>query len=179
MAENAGNRAKGQTGKMAKSSSRALYRTGQVWHALRPRINPTDHAFVCQTLADDLAAIFFAMERRDQRHAIAVARRLQASGEVDPDLLAAALLHDCGKGAVPVWLRVLNVLSPKLLRHVAKEDGIDSQRAAFRLLHHVDLGVERARAAGTSEATLRLILGRPDIGEEAKLAALHAADDAS
>jgi hypothetical protein len=159
--------------------TKALYRTSQVWHALLPRIRPSDYAFVRGLLNDSLAALFFEMERRDQRHAIAVARRLVAAGETDRDLLAAALLHDCGKGAVPVWIRIVHVIAPSLLRRFAREDGPAGQRAAFRLLHHEAIGVAKARAAGASEVTLRLILGRPARGEEARLAALHAADDAS
>jgi len=179
LAEDAGKLANGQSGRTTSPAARALYRSSQVWHALRPRIDAADYALVCQTLGEDLARLFFAMERRDQRHAVAVAGRLLATGETDADLLAAGLLHDCGKGGVPVWLRVVNVLSPKLLRRLAKEDGIASQRAAFRLLHHEKIGVEKAREAGASEATLRFILGRPHAGEEDMLAALHAADDAS
>jgi hypothetical protein len=159
--------------------AKALYRTGQVWHALMPRIGPSDYAFVRGALDDSLATLFFEMERRDQRHAITVARRLIAAGEADSDLLTAALLHDCGKGSVPVWLRIMNVLAPSRLRRFAREDGTPSQRAAFRLLHHEDIGVAKARAAGAKDATLRLILGRPASGEEARQAALHAADDAS
>ena len=40
----------------------------------------------------------------DQRHALEVYGRLRAATVTDPSALAAALLHDCGKGAVPVWL---------------------------------------------------------------------------
>ncbi len=47
----------------------------------------------------------------DQRHALDVVARLRAAGLTDPDLLAAALLHDAGKGPrVRLWHRVVAVL---------------------------------------------------------------------
>jgi hypothetical protein len=159
--------------------ARALYRSGQVVHALWPRVKPDDLDFARRVLTDDLATLFLAMERRDQRHAIAVARRLQAQGVEDRDLLTAALLHDCGKGAVPVWLRVLKVLSPGLLQRLAQEQGSESRQAAYRLLNHAPIGAERVLAAGGSPTMARLISGRVEAGEEARLALLIAADDAS
>ncbi|MDQ2810190.1 MAG: hypothetical protein M3Z04_25200, partial [Chloroflexota bacterium] len=43
------------------------------------------------------ARLFRAMPRPYQRHALNVAARLRQAGQHDPTLLAAALLHDCGK----------------------------------------------------------------------------------
>ncbi len=80
-------------------------------HALRPRIDATDLAFARSLLTDPERELFDAMERRDQRHAIAVLTKVRVHTE-DHDVLIAALLHDCGKGAVPVWLRILKVVSP-------------------------------------------------------------------
>ena len=55
--------------------------------------------------------VFDAMPIHDQRHALDVVARLRAGDLTDGDLLAAALLHDAGKGArVRLWHRVVAVL---------------------------------------------------------------------
>jgi hypothetical protein len=156
--------------------SRALYRVRQVLHALRPRIDQADIEFARASLSEAEAAIFFSMERRDQRHGIAVARRL--SKAEDRSLLAAALLHDCGKGSVPVWLRVFNVVSPRALLLVEAE-GKGWRGAAHRLHHHAALGAELTREAGSSETTVRLIQGHVEPDEAWMHTLLGAADDAS
>ena len=57
------------------------------------------------------ARVFDGMPRADQRHALEVVARLRSTGQADPDLLAAALLHDAGKGnRLRLWHRVVAVL---------------------------------------------------------------------
>ncbi|MPZ49770.1 MAG: HD domain-containing protein [Dehalococcoidia bacterium] len=158
--------------------ARAIYRTGQVRHALWPRINAAELASVCEVLSDGTAALFYAMEKRDQRHGLEVTRRLRESGATGQELLAAALLHDCGKGPVPVWLRVLKVASPGTLRRLAREGG-GWRGAAFRLQEHASIGARLATAAGAGALTVRLIEGRVEPGEEPLQALLLSADDAS
>jgi hypothetical protein len=159
--------------------ARALYRSRQVWHALRPKIDNAELASACALLNQGEARIFFSMQRRDQRHALEVYGRLRAGGVSDRDVLTAALLHDCGKGAVPIWMRVLFVLRPRLLDRLACEDGRGLRGAAWRLRHHEAIGARKVLAAGSSETTMRLVEGRP-LPEEQELAdALMAADDAS
>jgi hypothetical protein len=63
-------------------------------------------------------ALFHSMERRDQRHGLEVMRRLRFGGETDRELLTAALLHDCGKGAVPAFAYVV---TPALVRRLGSE----------------------------------------------------------
>ncbi len=146
--------------------------------ALRPRVSDVELASVSDVLSEAEARLFFAMEKRDQRHALEVARRLRESNVEDADLLAAALLHDCGKGAVPVWLRILKVLSSRLLHTVASQGG-GWQGAAYRLAHHTSLGADLAGAAGASATAVRLIAGRPAPDEEPRAQLLRMADDAS
>ena len=154
--------------------ARPLYRGRQVLHALRPRIDDAELAEARLLLSGHESRLFFAMERRDQRHALEVARRLKpATG--DRSVLVAALLHDCGKGSVPVWLRVLNVLAPSLVRTLSRL-GIDSAR---RLRHHAEIGAAMAEAAGSSPTTVRLIRGHVEPDEAWMHALLHHADDAS
>ena len=136
------------------SLARALYRSRQVLHALRPRIDPIDLAFARSLLTDAERALFDAMERRDQRHAIAVLTKVRAHTE-DHDVLIAALLHDCGKGAVPVWLRIMKVMSPQaLLRFAHPHESKGWRHAAHRLHNHETIGERLARAAGVSEGAI-------------------------
>jgi hypothetical protein len=158
---------------------RPLYRGRQVLKALRPGLQPAAIAAVAVLLSPAETRLFLQMEKRDQRHAIEVMRRLEAAGCQSPELLAAALLHDCGKGAVPVWLRILNVLSPGLLRHLAAEGSSSWRADAYRLAHHPRLGADLALAAGAHPTTARLISGRVRAEESEALALLHRADDAS
>jgi putative nucleotidyltransferase with HDIG domain len=117
------------------------------------------------------------MERRDQRHGLEVARRLRL-GTDDRSLLVAALLHDCGKGRVPLWLRILNVLSPGVVDRLAAE-GDGWRAAAHRLRRHAELGAAMAQEAGCSQTTVRLIRGHIEPEEAWQHALLVAADDAS
>jgi hypothetical protein len=159
--------------------ARALYRSRQVWHALRPKIDDEALASACALLNRDEARLFFAMQRRDQRHALEVYGRLRASSVSDPNTLAAALLHDCGKGAVPVWLRILYVIKPSLIDRIAREGAPGYRGDAWRLRHHEAIGARAALAAGSSETTMRFIEGRPLPEEQALFDTLVAADDAS
>jgi hypothetical protein len=145
-----------------------------VLHALRPQIDGDELAQASDLLSQHESRLFFAMERRDQRHALEVMRRLRESTE-DPTVLAAALLHDCGKGAVPVWLRVLNVMAPWAVAGLA---GAGSG-AAYRLRQHAELGATMAEAAGSHPATVRLIRGHVEPDEAWMHELLRAADDAS
>jgi hypothetical protein len=160
-------------------ANRAIYRSRQVWHALRPSIDSAQLASACAVLNDAQARLFFSMQRRDQRHALEVYGRLRDSAISDTNVLAAALLHDCGKGAVPIWLRVLYVLRPSLLDRLAREDAAGIRGAAWRLRHHEAIGARKALAAGSSETTMRFIEGRPLVEEEGAFAQLVVADDAS
>ena len=158
--------------------ARARYRTLQVVHALRPQIDDADLEYARSLLDEAQRDLFFTMEPRDQRHALEVASRLRPQTD-NHDLLTAALLHDCGKGAVPVWLRILNVLSPDALRRLAAENGPSWRRAAYRLAHHARLGARLAAGTGCNATTVRLIRGEAEPDEEPLLALLYAADDAS
>jgi hypothetical protein len=159
-------------------SSRALYRARQVAHALRPRIDADELQAALGLLSPAQSRLFLAMQRRDQRHALEVVRRL-APNTQDPDVMIAALLHDCGKGAVPVWLRVLKVASPGLVATLAKPDAAGVRGAAYRLMAHETLSADLAAEAGCSHATVRLISGKPLAEDLDKALLLAAADDAS
>jgi hypothetical protein len=142
-------------------------------------MKPEERALVRMLLDEPARGLFFAMEKRDQRHALEVMRRLRANGVDDTELMQAALLHDCGKGPVPVWLRVLKVLSPQTVQWLGVEGSPGWRGAAFRLMEHGAIGARLAASAGLSAATVRLIEGRIEPGDEARAALLAAADDLS
>ena len=156
-----------------------LYRIRQLYAALRARLTLEDRALVARALTPAELALFERMPRYDQRHCLDVYRLLVGSGYADPLLLRAALLHDCGKGAVPVWVRILYVLRPSLIDGIARENAPGYRGAAWRLRHHEAIGARAALAAGCSETTMRFIEGRPLPEEQALFDALVAADDAS
>ena len=135
-------------------------------------------------LPDAAATLFAEMPVADQRHALDVADRLARAGHDDRDLLAAALLHDAGKGRrMRLWHRVggvlLEALAPALLRTLAVERPASWRHGFWLYLHHAAVSADLAEAAGCSPATGRLIRGAPADEHEARLVrALEAADGA-
>jgi hypothetical protein len=160
-------------------AGQALYRSRQVWHALHPSIDSDELAEACVLMQEEEARIFFSMQPRDQRHALEVTRHLRTMGVEDHDLLIAALLHDCGKGAVPIWLRIAWVAYPESVRRLAKDGAPGVPGAAYRLIHHPALGARRVEAAGSSPTTVRLIEGKPSADEAQLAELLRTADDLS
>ena len=163
---------------MAITSSRAVYRTRQVYHALWPRIAIEELTFAEQLMTPAEARLFRAMERRDQRHALEVMNRLRERTD-NRDVLIAALLHDCGKGDVPVWLRILHVAVPSFGRTFGREGDEGWRGAAFRLHRHVEISAALVRGAGCSELTVHLVGGTHRPGEAHLARMLYEADDES
>jgi putative nucleotidyltransferase with HDIG domain len=136
-------------------------------------------------------SLFETMPSYDRQHALIVARALESEGHDDPDVLAAALLHDVGKtahqdGALRLVHRVAVVLMRALgsgvLESVA-EDQPGSWRHPFHVQRfHASIGADLARNAGCSPRTVQLIRcheDRIDQTEDPELAALQAADNAA
>jgi hypothetical protein len=162
--------------------ARSAYRARQFVLALFPKFEEHHHDLVRGVMSDGELALFESMDRSDRRHGIRVMEHLMTDHHADRDLLAAALLHDCGKGRVPLWLRVAYVAAPWFVGRLAGETASGSHRtdsAAYRLVHHAEIGAELARQAGSSEATVRYISGSAAEHEHDKIAVLRAADDRS
>jgi hypothetical protein len=133
-------------------------------------------------------ALFRLMPAYDRAHARAVFDSLRQAGHVEPDLLAAALLHDAGKTAHPrgrlsLWHRVAAVLlrawRPELLARVGQEGAGGWRRPFFVQAYHAELSAELARQAGCSDRTVALIghhEDAPGAEDDPLLAALQAAD---
>ena len=166
------------------SWARAAYRSRQFFGALRAQVGEEERLEVAAHLTPAEQALFYSMELRDQRHGLDTLGILRAGGERDPSLLAAALLHDVGKGRIRLWHRVAFVLlkaaSPPLLCRLAAGDGPGWRGAFARSLDHAERGAALAEAAGSTAETARLIrLHREPPGDDVPLARLQAADDAS
>jgi len=142
-------------------------------------------------------SLFQTMSLADQQHCLRVYRGLQARGCTEKDLLAAALLHDVGKGQgrVPFWTRPLIVIgklcAPHLLARLViypnrtgeiRTGVIHHAPSAFRrslsnAWYHADVGADLAAAAGLSERTVLYI--RTHHQPRGPAAELHAVDEDS
>ncbi|MCH8200930.1 MAG: hypothetical protein IIB85_03300, partial [Chloroflexi bacterium] len=131
--------------------SRLSYRARQFRRTLAPGITANDLHEAESALGGDLYALFAAMQPADQRHCLDVYRRLRSEGEDDPDLLAAALIHDAGKGGesarrIRTWHRVayviLGTLPPGVLDRIARDYSVpfgDHSTLPVNLMVHASL----------------------------------------
>ena len=160
------------------------HRVGQFIGHLTARVDPAEEAGARHLLPDAAWPLFTGMPVADRRHALNVAAHLLAAGQTDPDLLAAAMLHDVAKGRrMRLWHRVAGVLlaaiAPRLLARLASPDE-RSWRYPFHLyLHHSALSAEAALRAGCSPRTAGLIRGDAQPSDAPLLVALRRADEAS
>ncbi|MGD8625351.1 MAG: HD domain-containing protein [Anaerolineae bacterium] len=168
----------------------AIYRVQQFARAAGAWVRPArrDEARIGRYLEPAAARLFGAMPRYDRRHALAVLDALEGAGYHDPDLLAAALLHDAGKtlhpeGRLYLWHRVAAVLMralwPGLLERLGRERHRGLRRAFFVQQHHAELGAELALQAGCSDRTAALIRLHEEParrGDDRLLVALRDAD---
>lgn len=168
----------------------AIYRVRQFLRAAGARFRPAavDEDLVRQVLPPRAVALFLAMPVYDRQHAMAVFQALRAAGHDEPDLLAAALLHDVGKSGsglarIRIWHRVATVLLhafwPGGVERIGQDRPGSWRRPFFVQRHHAALGAELAREACCSPGAVELIRRHEDdcrTGDDALLAALQAAD---
>ncbi|HJS47312.1 MAG TPA: hypothetical protein VJ773_04900 [Gemmatimonadales bacterium] len=124
------------------------------------------------------------MPLADQRHALDVVAHLRADGHSDADLLAAALLHDAGKGRrIRLWHRVVSVLvdavAPSRLERLGSPDPGSWRHPFYLQRHHEALSARTALEAGCSPRVVAFIGGTSEPGDAQLAAALQAADAAS
>ncbi len=158
----------------------AWHRIRQFFGALRPRVTVRERVDAYRCLSQAEQGLFETMTLRDQQHGIIVMRRVRDRAPGDAPLLAAAMLHDCGKGEVAVWQRVLHVVlgaAPGLRARFASEAGAPWRQGMWRLLHHPRLGAGLAAAAGADPDVVRIIREQDAPEPDARLAILQAADE--
>jgi putative nucleotidyltransferase with HDIG domain len=167
----------------------ALYRVRQFVQAAGAWIRPEDVEEVRRHLSLAALNLFLAMPRYDRQHGRNVLHTLQEQGHADPDLLAAALLHDVGKtarqaGRLRLWHRVAVVLMrafwPALLETIRQDNPGGWRQAFFVQEQHAAIGAELARQAGCSARTAELIRRHEEQlvpTDDPLLVALQAADN--
>ena len=165
--------------------SRLAYRTRQFWNALFGSRKQVETEVLLPHLTPSQMVLFRRMQPSEQAHAYQILERLKTAGQTDPDLLAAALLHDVGKVLVPLSIfdRVVIVLGKRFFRRrvMRWSEGTPSRlrRPFVVAAHHPAWGADLAEQAGASPRTVDLIRRHQDDPsvDNPLLAALQAADD--
>ena len=172
--------------------SRLTYRSRQFWNALLSPGKRVPNEALLPHLNSAQFILFRRMQPAEQVHAYQIFKRLQTSGQVTPELLTAALLHDVGKILVPLSIfdRAVIVLGKRLFRSAALRWAAGTPHG-WRLpfvvaAHHAGWGADLASQAGAPALTVELIRRHhdrpgqnPDLDTEHLLAALQAADNES
>lgn len=166
--------------------SRIGYRVSQFFATLGAALKPVDAAYAKARLSPALFRLFQKMARAEQHHGIEVCIILEEEGMDDPELLTAALLHDVGKVLMPprLWERVIVVLVahslPRLATRWGREAPTGLRRGFVIRQCHASWGAALATEAGAPPKTVAWIRGHHQpTGDDAALAALQAADEAS
>jgi hypothetical protein len=140
-----------------------FYRIRQFFRALGARPGDAERERALEILERPLAELFLRMSPPDQAHALRVFSVLQDHAMTDPDLLAAALLHDVGKSLhhPSVLDRVIVVLTnPLLPRKVVQwgESEPEGWRRPFSIaVQHPRWGAKLVAAHGASPLLIELI----------------------
>lgn len=160
------------------------YRVRQFIQALTARVPEQNVEQAVRVLTPEAQALFRRQAIQDQHHALAVYYTLCRAGHTNPQLLAAALLHDVGKATarLPAWERAIIVLlerfAPRLLTRLSQEpqelghDLPSGWRRSF-VVHaqHPEIGARWALEAGCSPLTAALIRRHQDkLASDAALA---------
>jgi len=111
---------------------------------------PADEAWARAQLVPGEQAVWDRMSGADRRHAAGVARQVAADLAAPRPVVAAALLHDCGKvvSGLGTFARVVATL-------VAAAVGRDRPTGRIgQYLRHPELGAELLRRAGSDPLTV-------------------------
>lgn len=164
--------------------TRVRYRVAQFFYTLLASFRSVDAAYAAPRLSPAEFVLFSRLPRTERQHALAVCRALEAAGRRDPDLLAAALLHDVGKLRVcpTIWERVGVVLAEHYLPRRAARWSQGEPRGLRRgfviRAQHAAWGAELAEQAGSSPRAVALIRAHhTPPGGDVELMALQAADE--
>ncbi len=174
--------------------SRIQYRVWQLWQIVTAR--PLSESLLQEitvALSPAELALFHRFSHSDQRHSYRVFCLLRETGHQEPELLAAALLHDVGKTQVTLhwWERVFIVLAmvagKAQLAAWGRGEPTGWRKGLVVRAQHPAWGAAMAEAAGSCATTVYLIRHHQDvitpdaaaIPEKELLCALQWADDQS
>ncbi len=125
-------------------------------------------------------ALFDGMHLADRRHGLDVAAYLRRAGVADRDVLAAGLLHDCGKGDAGWPPRVAWSLGERyggwIHTGAALVPGWGA--AMTRLRDHASLSADAVEAAGLPPFAVGLVREQAAPSDPTFGRAFHAADEA-
>ena len=123
--------------------------------------SPADQAWAIAALLPGEVDVWRRMTRVDRRHAAGVARRVEAAlgHDATRPVLAAALLHDCGKvvSGLGTYGRVIATLSARLAgadQAVAWSETSGFTRRVGLYMEHPRLGAELLGLAGSAPITV-------------------------
>ena len=161
---------------------RGLYRARQFNKVWTGKLTQVEQREIAQVLSPPLLTLFLRMAGLAQRHGYDVYHTLCAQEWRDQDLLAAALLHDVGKGRLGVAPRMLWVLLgvrwPGLRRRLALHPFFGKRLGLWANLHHSELGAALVAEAQGSPALVGLIQQHKLEGQtDLLLLALRRADE--
>ncbi|GCE26212.1 hypothetical protein KDA_16960 [Dictyobacter alpinus] len=169
-----------------------IYRLRQVRQQLGfvPSMTTEDYREVERWLSRPALNLFRTMTQADQQHSLRVCRGLQERGCQEPDMLAAALLHDVGKaeGRVPFWTRPAIVLGKRFAPSLLQRTVIEPERIELEpqprwrqsisyAWYHAEVGALLAAATGLSERAILYI--RTHHQPHGPAAELHQVDEVS
>ncbi len=147
----------------------ARYRVWQFWRLLTQRIAPQEQAQVQRWLTPALYNVFCRLNLAEQHHAYNVRRTLVESGQTNPDLLTAGLLHDVGKSQMPlaVWEKVAIVLGHRFASQTTMAWGNEQlvtwwRRPFINANQHPAWGAEMISKAGATPLVVELVRRHAD-----------------
>ena len=172
--------------------SRLAYRSRQFWNSLFSSRKRIASESLLPHLTPVQLILFRRMQPSEQAHAYHLLNQLKNSGQTNPDLLTAALLHDVGKILYPLSTldRIITVLGKRFFRSVAQgwsNGAPNGLRRPFVVAEqHAGWGAQLASQAGAGLQTVELIRHHhdppkvdPGMRTDPLLVALQAADDQS
>ncbi|PNY80598.1 HD domain-containing protein [Deinococcus koreensis] len=134
-----------------------------------------DDRWALTHLTPEERRVYLGMDARDREHACRVTRHLLSDHpDAEPEVIAAALLHDCGKSLRPyrVAERVLVGLIPNRVARLLPPVGALGIRA-----HHPELGARLLAHAGARPRVARLVARHHHPGGDPEAGLLHHYDD--
>lgn len=124
--------------------------------------------------------LFDRMHVADRRHGLDVVARLRRAGVTERDVLAAGLLHDCGKGDAGLGPRIAWSLGERYggWVHAAAARLPGWGPAMARLRDHAELSAEAVAAAGLPDRAVALVREQASPSDPVFGRAFRAADEA-